>query len=141
MRQEFALLAPVARAPRDDQHAALIEEHVAFVCEVLHKHHNGEDSAIFAMLRERKPDMSRDIETLEAEHASIDPVLDAATRTSTPLPDRADTLAELHTLINAHLDREERVAVPEIPHFISKVEWEALAETVMKETPRRQLPL
>jgi hemerythrin-like domain-containing protein len=141
MRQEFALLAAAARAPRDDEHAALIEDQIDLVCDILHKHHNGEDAAIFMMLRERKPEIIRDIETLEAEHANIDPVLDAATTKSVPLTERADTLAELHGLINAHLDREERVAIPEVPACVTQAEWKALAESAMKETPRKRVPV
>lgn len=141
MRQEFVLLATAAASPRDAEHAAVIEDQIDLVCEILHKHHNGEDAAIFAMLRDRKPEIKRDIETLEEEHAHIDPLLDAATDTSTSLPDRAATLTELHTLVNAHLDREERVAVPEFSAYITRAEWKALADSAMKETPRRKVPL
>src|SRR3954451_22322760 len=90
MRQEFALLAPVARAPRDDEHAALIEDQIELVCDTLHKHHNGEDSAIFAMLRERAPQLGPDIDVLEAEHTNVDPLLTAAMDTTVPLSQRAD---------------------------------------------------
>src|SRR3954471_1332449 len=58
MRQEFALLAEVAAAPRDAEHAALIDDQITLVCETLHKHHTGEDDEIFAMLRERAPQIS-----------------------------------------------------------------------------------
>jgi hemerythrin-like domain-containing protein len=141
MRQEFALLAAVAESPHDDDRAALIEDQIDLVCDILHKHHNGEDASIFATLRERKPEIKRDIETLEAEHAQINPVLDAATDKATPLAERARTLKELHTLINAHLDREERVAVPEITTCITRAEWKALADGTLKETPRKRMPL
>jgi len=141
MRQEFGLLTEVARAPRDAAHAKLIEDQVALVADTLHKHHTAEDDAIFAMLDERVPEIRDEIARLEDEHAAIDPLLQRVTDTTIPLPDRAGTMAELHVLINAHLDREERVAVPRIYTDITRAEWDALADRAMKETNRRRLPV
>lgn len=141
MRQELALLADVARAPRDAQHAELIEDQIDLVCDTLHKHHNGEDATLFAILRARAPEITDQIAELEAEHARVDPLLDAATDKTVPLPQRADGLAELHQLINAHLDHEERVAVVRIPTYITRPEWEGFAERALKETSRRRLPV
>ena len=53
MRQEFGLLAEVAAKPLDPAHAALAEDQVALVLEVLHHHHTAEDDTIWPMLRER----------------------------------------------------------------------------------------
>ena len=115
MRQEFGLLARVAAQPLDPARAALAEEQIAMVLEVLHHHHTAEDDTIWPMLVTRVPSAAADLDALEADHQRLDPLIAAAGDTTRPLAQRAPVLAALHEQINAHLDREEATAVPLIP--------------------------
>lgn len=141
MRQEFGLLAETGRLPLDGRRAQLWDEQVAMVLETLHHHHTAEDDTIWPWLRDRVPAAVADLDLLEAEHEQIDPVIRTAGDESLPRPVRAEALQRLHELVNAHLDREERVAVPLIPQHVTVPEWDALGERMLAETSRRRLPL
>jgi hemerythrin-like domain-containing protein len=140
MRQEFGLLAKVAAEPLDADRARLVEDQLAMVLDVLHHHHTAEDDAIWPTLTRLVPAAAADLAVLESEHARIDPLIAAAGDTSRPLAERAPVLAELHQLINAHLDREEATAVPLIREHFPMPEWEALSERAIEETGRRRIP-
>lgn len=140
MRQEFGLLATVAAGPLDAERAALAEDQIAMVLHVLHHHHTGEDDTIWPLLRTRVPAAAADLDQLEADHGRIDPLLTAAGDTARPLPERAPVLAELHELLNAHLDREEATAVPLIRRHVTAAEWDALTERAIAETGKRNVP-
>jgi hemerythrin-like domain-containing protein len=140
MRQEFGLLAKAAAGPLEPSRAALVEDQIAMVLEVLHHHHTAEDDTIWPTLLARVPAAAADLDALEAEHARIDPLISAAGDTGRPLAERAPVLAELHELINAHLDREEATAVPLIRRHITVAEWDALTERAIAESGRRTIP-
>jgi hypothetical protein len=141
MRQEFGLLATVASRSPGPEAARLVEDQIAMVLETLHHHHTGEDEMVWPILRERAPEAVAELDMLEAEHVRVDPLITNCGDTTLPLADRACLLAELHDLINAHLDHEERVAIPLIWRHVTVAEWEALGERATRETPRRRLPL
>jgi hemerythrin-like domain-containing protein len=140
MRQEFGLLAEVAAGPLEPARAALVEDQIAMVLHVLHHHHTFEDDTIWPTLLTRVPAAAPDLDELEAEHSRIDPLLVAAGDTSRPLPERAPLLAELHALLNAHLDREEATAVPLIRRHVTTTEWDAWTERAIAETGKRNVP-
>ena len=54
-RAEFGRLAVACRAPRDAAHAALLEEQLVLVLDVLHLHHTHEDVHLWPYLLERSP--------------------------------------------------------------------------------------
>jgi len=137
MRQEFGMLAEVAGQPLDERRAALFEDQVAMVLEVLHHHHTAEDDTIWPALRKRHPTARAGLDELEADHDAIDPLIRAAGDRNLPLAGRAAVLRDLHERINLHLDREEAVAVPLISKHITVTEWDALGKRAVKETGRR----
>ena len=142
MRQEFGLLAGAAReVGADPARAELVEDQVRLVSDSLHNHHHAEDEQFWPKLRARAPEAVPELDQLEAEHERIDPLLARAVDTSVPLPERAPVFAELHRLLNGHLDLEERVAVPLMRRHLTLAEWEAAAERAMRETSRRRMPL
>jgi iron-sulfur cluster repair protein YtfE (RIC family) len=136
MRQEFGLLADVAAQPLDAERAALFEDQVAMVLDNLHHHHTAEDDTIWPWLRERQPAAREGLDELEADHDAIDPLIRAAGDRTVPPAERAATLRDLHERLNAHLDREEALAVPLIRQHVTVAEWEALAKRAAKETGR-----
>ena len=140
-RHEFGRLAEAARAPRDAEHARLLEEQVALVLEMLHKHHHHEDEEIWPHLLEQAPDSAPTLDALEAEHGVLDPLMHVAGDTSTPLPERADALHRLHEVLNDHLDHEERVGVPLMLEHLTPEILEIHQAQAMKDFGRKRVPL
>ncbi|MFW6691948.1 hemerythrin domain-containing protein [Streptomyces sp. MAR4 CNX-425] len=94
---------------------------------VLHIHHTAEDEALWPPLQEalaERPDDLAVVDAMEAEHAQIDPLLDAvdaalADRDSGP--ERLGGLAdELAGKLRAHLTHEEGVALPLIERTLTQ---------------------
>lgn len=140
MRQEFGLLARVAAQPLDADRARLVEAHIAMVLGLLHHHHTSEDDTIWPTLRTLVPEAGPLLDELETDHARLDPLLVAAGDTARPLADRAAALAELHALVNAHLDREEAGAVPLMQAHLRLDQWEAIGERANAGISKRDLP-
>ena len=141
MRVEYGRLADACRRVRDEAHAELLESQIALVLHVLHHHHTVEDELVWPMLLERVPAARPALAALEAEHERIDPLLERARDTRIPLAERAETLQELHEALNAHLDAEERDAVPLLRRHLSPADWERVEERAAQGTSRRRLPL
>jgi Hemerythrin HHE cation binding domain len=142
MRHEYGRLAAVARNPRDGEHQALIEEQLVIVLGLLHHHHHREeDDWLWPTLRDRAPAARPGLDQLEAEHEQLDPLIEAAADTSRPLAGRAGVLAELHRVINGHLDAEERIAVPLIQACLTAGEWDASGHRALAALPPEHLPV
>jgi hypothetical protein len=140
-RAEFGRLAVAARRVRDDAHAALIDDQIDLVMHLLHHHHTGEDTSIWPRLVSRRPDARPALARLESQHDEMDPLFAAVTDRTRPVADRADDLERLHEVLNAHLDEEERVAVPLILEHFTAAEWDADGEEIVASLDRKRLPL
>jgi hypothetical protein len=141
MRHEYGRLAGAARNPRDGEHQALIEEQLVITLGLLHHHHREEDDWLWPTLRRRAPAARSDLDQLEAEHEQLDPLIEAAGDTARPLAGRAAVLAELHRVINEHLDAEERIALPLIRAHLDAGEWDASGHRALAALPPGHLPV
>ena len=144
-RREFGRLAGAAAeapttGPRAGEVKAAIEAQIATMTRSLHNHHHGEDERIWPLLRERDPAAAVVLDSLEAEHAEIDPLIAIVDDTSKSLSVRAVALEQLSVLINRHLDHEEAAALPLIRRHYTAAEWEADGRHHMKQT-RADLPV
>jgi iron-sulfur cluster repair protein YtfE (RIC family) len=140
-RREFDRLGEAAEVigAKEAPRTFTIEEQIAMMARSLHAHHNGEDTEIWPIIRERDPAGAVVLDALEQEHAKIDPLIQVVTDRSIPLRHRAVVLHELSDLLNAHLDREEAEAVPLIRRHFTYAEWEADGKTHTKKL-RKDLP-
>jgi hypothetical protein len=139
-RVEFGRLADVVAAPRDDRHAALVEDQLDLVLSCLHHHHTDEDNFLWPALRERAPRSVPLLDALEEQHELIDPdIVIAGDRARRP-GERAAALRRLHAALNRHLDDEERDAVPLLRRHFTAGEWAAHGEKVVGGYRRSQLP-
>lgn len=138
-RTEFGRLAQAARAPRDHEHAALIEEQVALVLDILHAHHHHEDEVLWPFLITQQADSADVLHALEAEHVDLDRLITQVSDTSVSLPGRADALAELHDFVNRHLDHEERDAVPLLLRFMTQEMLDSDRRKATAEIGRRRI--
>jgi len=141
MRREFGRLATVAGGAGEPAHAALVEDQIALVTNLLHHHHTTEDTMLWPRLRAAAPQSSGDLDELEAEHALVDPLIEQIRDTSLPLAERASVLATLQQALCDHLDHEESVALPLIKAHFTRAEWEEGGRRVIAETPKEVLPL
>jgi iron-sulfur cluster repair protein YtfE (RIC family) len=112
----------------------------------LHHHHVVEDDYIWPLMRQRLADDPDDLavlDAMEAEHALIDPALDAVEqafddpeRGPEELPAR---IGELVDLVHGHLGHEEHDAFPLIKRVITVKEWEMLSKDALKELSFNQI--
>jgi hemerythrin-like domain-containing protein len=153
MLREFRLApAAVMRVPLDARRRlALVERHLAFLSDLLHHHHAGEDALLWPPLRDRLPATARaSIDVVEAQHAAIDQSLAAVTAARADWiqgrdPGSRDALVEqlriLHTRLAEHLDAEERLLLPLAAAVLTEAEWHAIGEAAVAAMPKSTLPL
>jgi len=115
----------------------------------LHHHHTKEDEGIWPLLIDRVGAEDRAVlESMEAEHDSIDPLLgrvrDGLHRLASGAPDvctdsTRDDLVEavvaFRDLLDAHLSHEETDAIRLIQRHITVEEWAHLEATVLRGKP------
>jgi hemerythrin-like domain-containing protein len=124
-----------ARARPESQRAALAE-HVTLVLDLLHHHHTGEDEGLWPLVRHRAPDLAAQLDTMEAEHASVARSI-GSTRTAAARyaasadPAAAERLREaithLRDVVLPHLEHEETEVMPRVMRALSERDWSALA--------------
>jgi hypothetical protein len=120
--------------PLDEQRRAL-GDHVVWLMDFLHAHHDAEDRGLWPMVRERNPAAGELLDSLEADHQRIEPAAaslrtagrqyaeDADDQTRIALIAAIDTLAEV---LFPHLDREVTDAMPVVSATLTQAEWHRL---------------
>lgn len=123
--------------------------------EVLHKHHTGEDDGLWPLLRSRAAAAGDDaavatLDAMEAEHAGIDPLLDAirdgfATMVDAPSPAAqaglGHRLSAAIQLLGAHLAHEEREAMALVQQYLSQEDWHRVEKDYFRAAYRpKDLP-
>ncbi|HQR27042.1 MAG TPA: hemerythrin domain-containing protein [Nocardioides sp.] len=138
-RDLAAFAAAVPRTPVEDRRtwAALAARWTLFA-EVLHHHHTGEDTGVWPALHERVDAAGAEtLDAMEAEHAVIDPLLEACAsglRTLLRRPDSdvraalAVRLVAARERLGEHLRHEETGAIPLLQQHLSPQEWTAIQE-------------
>lgn len=143
-RRDLAAFAAAARlTPVEDRDTwrALADRWAVFA-KILHHHHTGEDTGVWPYLLERTDAAGREVlEAMEAEHAEIDPLLEASAAGFAVLATRADEdtrsalavrLVAARESLGRHLRHEETEAVPLIQALIAPDEWERIDEEFFK---------
>jgi hypothetical protein len=116
----------------------------------LHKHHSGEDAALWPLLAARGADPAV-LDALQAEHAGIDPqlaatravlhTLAAGTRDAATRDRLAATTARLRDALGAHLADEERNGMALVQRHLTQQDWDRLDREVFAEDYRlREVP-
>ena len=145
----FAAVVPTV-AVADRARWALVAGRFDFFGTVLHKHHSGEDRAVWPLLAERGADPAV-LDALEAEHAGIDPLLTAAREDLQALADGAGdaatrdrlagTTARLRDALKAHLAHEERDGMALVQAHLTQEDWDRLdREVFQKDYTPREVP-
>lgn len=151
--REYRLAPSAVRAVADGDvaRARRVTKHLAFLHDVLHHHHTGEDTLLWPRLHQRAPAGAAPLlELMQAQHAAI---YETLTRVQAALPawteapnaavrDRlADDLTELHAHLVEHLGLEERDVLPLAAANLTESEWHEIGEAAVAATPKTKLPL
>ncbi len=105
---------------------AAARQHYGFFSDLLHQHHEGEDTFLFALVRERStdPDALATIGALEAEHEQLHAALDTCDDDfsgSGPLPtDTVSDLKALRMILAAHCAHEEADGERVLADYVTK---------------------
>lgn len=147
--------AAVERTPVDDRRTwQALDRRWQRFSTILHHHHSGEDAYIWPELvaAVEKGGTPRDRETLDAmaaEHAEIDPLLEACARGFATLADRADEAARTALVADltrtreklaAHLGHEERDALALVQRFLTPEDWARMDKQVGSGYPVSLIP-
>jgi iron-sulfur cluster repair protein YtfE (RIC family) len=106
--------------------------------EVLHHHHSGEDAGLWPVLMERADDDGqRVLLAMEAEHAEIDPILQACAAGFERLAHHEDEdaraalavrLCAAKASLGRHLEHEETEAIAILQQVLTHEEWHAIEQ-------------
>ena len=155
-RDLVAFAAAVARTPVEDRAAwRALADRWTWFSTVLHKHHRGEDTGLWPLLR-RRADAAGDrvgretLAAMEAEHAEIDPLLQAcaagfARLAAHPDGDARDALGvrvvAVGERLSRHLAHEETEAMAMVQRYLTDAEWARVEHEYFKSAyAARQLP-
>ena len=125
-----------APPPRGRQRLAL-GRHVVWMIDFLHAHHTGEDEGLWPLVRARNPSAAALLDSMEADHARIDPAAQAVARAAHDYlavdsdPARlalVEALDELLEVLVPHLDREVAEVMPVVGASITEREWDAVEQ-------------
>lgn len=123
--------------PPQGQQRHALGGHVTWMMEFLHAHHRGEDLGLWPLVRQRNPSAAELLDSLEADHARIDPAARAvsaaaleytATTADPPRAALVESLDQLLTVLVPHLDREVADGMPVVAASITAREWDAVEQ-------------
>ena len=139
LRRDLARVEDAVRDldPASTAEAAPLRSALSVVERMLVLHHRAEDLLVWPLLADRRPDLAPAIDALEAEHVVIDRWLEAVSASLALLARHdpgvrrdalhagaVDAAATLRSLLDAHLDLEEAVALPAIAASVTDEEWD-----------------
>ena len=92
----------------------------------LQAHHVAEDDALWPVLREAMAGQAEDLallDEMEAEHAAVEPLLEAIDNALDRSESAPAALADLASRLQKHLRHEEEAALPVIDRTLNEQQW------------------
>jgi hemerythrin-like domain-containing protein len=132
------------------ERVAFLGDHIDFIVEALHIHHEGEDELLYPKLIERLPEQASMTEEVEHEHELVKAALDTVSAACTtwrngPSIETGEALAvaldDLNSVAERHLDDEEQKIVPLAAVTLNQQEWDAIGEHAVAQIPRKKQPI
>jgi hypothetical protein len=133
LRRDLDRLALLLGRPDDlsDTRVRALGGHARWLMAVLHEHHTGEDDRLFPVIRRNNPGTAELLDAMASEHEAIAEAVrvleQAGIKAEAGVPDAAgelrDAVAGLRTVLDPHLEHEERDLVPLVPQSVSEAEW------------------
>jgi hypothetical protein len=133
LRRDLDRLALLLGQPEDLSDARLraLGNHARWLMDLLHEHHSGEDDRLFPVIRRNNPGTAELLDAMASEHAAIaeavQALTDAGAKAEAGVPDAATALREavagLRTVLDPHLEHEERSLSPLVAGSVTEEEW------------------
>jgi hypothetical protein len=99
---------------------------------LLHVHHTAEDDALWPVVRERvagREDAEALLDEMAAEHAALEPLLDAINDALDHGATAREAATELSAKLQEHLSHEEDAALPLIDETLTEEQWMHFGQT------------
>lgn len=149
-RQSCAELPELVRGlrPGDTARAQLVVEAVQFMLMGLEAHHVSEDEFLWPRLAARTDVQAEAIARMEEQHHRLEELVTRVRGTldglaADPRPalceQVAARLAELGTVLTAHMDEEENIILPLAAEYLTVAEWEELGEISLAKLEKKHL--
>jgi len=127
------LVLTATPAPQGGRRQAVAEQ-VLWLMQALHAHHDAEDAGLWPLVRERNPAAAQLLDAMEADHRSIVPAMQTLTAAARryrsagsddPRLALVRALDALTGVLEPHLDREVRDAMPVVAQALTARCWHA----------------
>jgi hypothetical protein len=134
--------------PGDTARAALVADAIRFMLVGLESHHAGEDEFLWPRLATRTPEQADVVARMEEQHHRLHELVtqvagaldELAADPRQPLCEQvAARLAELCSVLIAHLDEEESTVLPLAAEHLSVAEWEELGKHALAGLDKKYL--
>jgi len=132
----------------DTARTALVVDAVRFTLIGLETHHVSEDEFLWPRLAARTAGQAETIARMEEQHHRLEELVaqvtgaldELAADPRQPLREQvAAQLAELRSVLNAHMDEEENTILPLAAEYLSVAEWEELGKSSLAKLDNKQL--
>ncbi|GAB3249940.1 hemerythrin domain-containing protein [Kineosporia babensis] len=135
-RRELRILPGIIRAVADADRprTRLVSDHLHRIAAAVHDHHEAEDELVWPLMLQRViPPDSEVVVRMESQHQRLAVLLDRldelnaqwrASASAAARDELADVLAQASTVLDEHLDDEERSLLPLVPDSLTPAEWE-----------------
>ncbi|WP_327406003.1 hemerythrin domain-containing protein [Streptomyces sp. NBC_01288] len=149
-RQSCAELPELVRGlrPGDTARAQLVVDAVRFMLMGLEAHHVSEDEFLWPRLAERTTPHAEAITRMEEQHHRLEDLVtrvrgELDTLAADPRPSLCEQvaaqLAELGSVLIAHMDEEENIVLPLAAEHLTVAEWEELGEISLAKLEKKHL--
>lgn len=131
----------------DDRQRTALTAHVRWMIGWLHHHHQTEDQYLYPMVRAVSPGAAELLDDMDADHAAIQPAMDAVDAAaagyalaSSARDELLATLDALSEVLLPHLRREEEETMPVVSATLTERQWRDLdQEHNIKPLSKREL--
>ncbi|MTD15002.1 hypothetical protein GIS00_13745 [Nakamurella sp. YIM 132087] len=132
LRRDLRRVQEVLRRPTSLRRRVAMIEHLRWMLEQLHHHHEAEDEIIWPVVLRHHPDLESLSEQMEAEHDRLSWAIERLHATldtwssSGDAEDRAAVRRAAHDLtvvLEPHLQHEETVAMPALSARLTDAQW------------------
>jgi hemerythrin-like domain-containing protein len=113
-----------------DARRAVCAEHLIWMMDFLHHHHDGEDTGLYPLVRAKDPTLGEILDSMNSEHEAIVPAMDelkmaarAWAQDPTVTPRVLAAVEALNVVLGPHLKHEEEEMMPLVQTVVTQREW------------------
>jgi hemerythrin-like domain-containing protein len=113
-----------------DARRAVLAEHLIWMMDFLHHHHEGEDTGLYPLVRAKDATLGRILDAMNSEHEAIVPAMNEVTlaaqswaQDATATPRVLAAIEALNVVLGPHLKHEEEEMMPLVQTVVNEREW------------------